>query len=428
MVLLPLLLVLLLPVLSSPNKQKSSSCPSLPPNLPCSCSSHHLSCNGLNTTEELRGLDGVRELTISNGRLACLSTSHLPATLTRLTVTHTHLASILCPGSSFIALPSLAFLDLSNNSLSNLDKHAITSLPPSLTSLELRDNPLSCAPSLAWLNPWVRSRSSTLEQQLSLVGCMVENSPMGQSAPLLRVMDKYASVVTPSCPPACSCHFYHFAERPGEDVSYTVRVDCSGRNLTTFPFLPSDTTVLDLSHNLLDQAAYDDLDVVEMNYINLRSLILSHNRLSTIDMKLFKLKLDRAFKADHNVLTELPYDFSQLLKKFDTKNVTLGHNQWMCSCHAEITGRGLQRKIQDQQEVTCAEGSVPDSIVGRSITEVEPALLCPPSKKAEQQELALKAVCVVLASLIIIILTKLLYDYWQYRHRGKLPWIVYRMP
>ena len=59
------------------------------------------------------------------------------------------------------------------------------------------------------------------------------------------------------------------------------------------------------------QAAYDDLDVVGMNYINLRSLILSHNRfdlvarmptvplmfyscrLSTIDMKLFKLKLDR---------------------------------------------------------------------------------------------------------------------------------------
>ena len=50
-------------------------------------------------------------------------------------------------------------------------------------------------------------------------------------------------------------------------------------------------------------------------------------------------------------MTELPYDFSQLLKKFDTKNVTLGHNRWMCSCHAEITGRGLQRKIQDQQEV-----------------------------------------------------------------------------
>ena len=95
------------------------------------------------------------------------------------------------------------------------------------------------------------------------------------------------------------------------------------------------------------------------------------------------------------------------------------------------------------------------------VTEVEHALLCPPSEKAEQQELALKVanimlflittyqcgiftfylytvhissfllfqiVCVILACLIILILTKLLYDYWHYRRRGKLPWIVYRMP
>ena len=42
------------------------------------------------------------------------------------------------------------------------------------------------------------------------------------------------------------------------------------------------------------------------------------------------------FHADHNSLTELPYDFSQLLQNYDTKNVTLGHNRWRCSCNAEI--------------------------------------------------------------------------------------------
>lgn len=42
------------------------------------------------------------------------------------------------------------------------------------------------------------------------------------------------------------------------------------------------------------QAAYDALDVVAMNYINLESLTLSHNLLSTIHMKLFKLKLHRS--------------------------------------------------------------------------------------------------------------------------------------
>lgn len=44
----------------------------------------------------------------------------------------------------------------------------------------------------------------------------------------------------------------------------------------------------------------------------------------------------RVFHADHNSLTELPYDFSQLLQNYDTKNVTLGHNRWRCSCNAEI--------------------------------------------------------------------------------------------
>jgi hypothetical protein len=62
------------------------------------------------------------------------------------------------------------------------------------------------------------------------------------------------------------------------------------------------------------------------------------------------------------------------------------------------------------------------------LTEVDHALLCPPSEKVEQQELALKILCVVLAALIILILAKLLYDWYHYRHRGKLPWIVYRMP
>ena len=60
--------------------------------------------------------------------------------------------------------------------------------------------------------------------------------------------------------------------------------------------------------------------------------------------------------------------------------------------------------------------------------EIDTLVLCPRSEKAEEKEQVLQAVCGVLALLIIITLTKLLYDYWNYRKRGKLPWIVYRMP
>lgn len=55
-------------------------------------------------------------------------------------------------------------------------------------------------------------------------------------------------------------------------------------------------------------------------------------------------------------------------------------------------------------------------------------MLCPRSEKAEGREAVLRALCGVLTCLIILTISKLLYDYWNYRQRGKLPWIVYRMP
>ena len=48
--------------------------------------------------------------------------------------------------------------------------------------------------------------------------------------------------------------------------------------------------------------------------------------------------------------------------------------------------------------------------------------------RAAEREIILKIVCGILSCLIIITISKLLYDYWNYRQRGKLPWIVYRMP
>jgi hypothetical protein len=429
------LLWILLFLLVSLTMEGSTTCPNLSPSLSSSCScrpeGEHVAlvCTGLNTTKLLVSVREVSILTISQARLSCLHLSHISGMgLKQLSVTRSGLNNILCPGDDFSVLPSLSSLDLSYNNLSTLELATLKSLPRTLRHLDISENALPCSPSLSWLHTWAESLSSDLRLQLERVQCSVENSPSHQIAPLLTVMQYYIQKVNPYCPASCSCHFYHFVERVGDSPYYTVLVNCSGQDLDSFPSLPAETTVLDLSHNLLDQAAYNLLDVVGMNYINLESLILSHNKFTTIDMKFFKLKLHRAFKADHNELTELPYDFSQLLQNFDTKNVTLGHNQWLCSCNAEITGSSLQRKIQDHEQVRCGEGSVPDSIVGRKLTEVDHALLCPPSEKAEKQELALKIVCVVLASLIVMILTKLLYDYWQYRHRGKLPWIVYRMP
>ena len=72
-----------------------------------------------------------------------------------------------------------------------------------------------------------------------------------QTAPLLPVMAEYSTHVTPHCPPACSCHFYHFVPRHSQPpaFSFTVSVNCSGSGLSKFPVLPRHTVRLDMSHN-----------------------------------------------------------------------------------------------------------------------------------------------------------------------------------
>ena len=105
---------------------------------------------------------------------------------------------------------------------------------------------------------------------MSSAMCRIVNSPSHQHAPLLTVMQYYKLKVSPHCPPApCTCHFYHFAASINISpmATYTVIVNCSSANLSTFPSLPSQTTVLDLSHNQLTQESYDMLDVARQNYL-----------------------------------------------------------------------------------------------------------------------------------------------------------------
>jgi len=346
--------------------------------------------------------------------------------LETINLSHNHITHIQPVFSAFKKLKSV---DISNNKLSaNFNKHVLQDLPPSVNYLDISGNPWPCTPTLSWLYPWSLSQSVSIQEKLKAAQCTIENSPTHQHSPLLTVMQYYSVKVNPHCPDKCSCHFYHFAA--GIDISptYTVIVNCSSQNLTTFPSLPHQTTVLDLSHNLLSQDSYELLDVISQNYLELTGLSLSHNNLNSIGTKLLKMQLHRSFKADHNSITEIPYDFSLLLQKYDHNQINLGGNPWHCTCNSEITDSSLQSKLQDLTSVTCADGSVPDSIVGRKLMDIDSSVLCPRSEKAEQKEQVLQAVCAVLAILIIITFTKLLYDYWNYRKRGKLPWIVYRMP
>ena len=147
----------------------------------------------------------------------------------------------------------------------------------------------------------------------------------------------YSRHVNPRCSLLCSCVFHYFGSGSGSGSppSYTVLVNCTGGGLTYFPTIPYRTTVLDLSHNNL--TSYSSLSPEAQNYQYVSSLILSHNQLTYIDTKLLQMKLDKQFKADHNLIREIPFDISQLLQKYLNNEIKLGHNPWSCYCNAEIT-------------------------------------------------------------------------------------------
>ena len=107
------------------------------------------------------------------------------------------------------------------------------------------------------------------------------------------------------------------------------------------------------------------------------------------------LELHRGFRADHNQLTEIPYDFSNMLQRFADNQITLGDNPWQCSCNAEITHevgglpfyinfslaqptdqagkcecmmvQSLLEKLQDRRAVVCGPHSLPESIAGKQV-------------------------------------------------------------
>lgn len=62
------------------------------------------------------------------------------------------------------------------------------------------------------------------------------------------------------------------------------------------------------------------------------------------------------------------------------------------------------------------------------VSSIDQGELCPPSYSEEIREITLQTVCLVLAVLNLAIFSKLLYDYWQYKQRGKLPSIVHLIP
>lgn len=103
----------------------------------------------------------------------------------------------------------------------------------------------------------------------------------------------------------------------------------------------------------------------------------------------------------------------------------LSENPWDCDCIFTAKLQELLMKyvniIVDSKNITCIyEDDVYDVLTLKRTD------LCSLSEE-ESFIQPLDILNIMLLSLIILILSKLAYDYYNYRHHGSLPWIVTKM-
>eukprot|EP00095_Tigriopus_kingsejongensis_P000769 maker-scaffold67_size430214-snap-gene-1.16 protein:Tk00769 transcript:maker-scaffold67_size430214-snap-gene-1.16-mRNA-1 annotation:"AGAP005417-PA" len=370
----------------------------------------------------------LETLSLSGNRLSSIHLHfHKFPKLTRLNLSGNAIRDL---EANLHELTTLEALDLSSNNLDeNINPDILRRLPESLTSLDISANQWNCSPKLSWIYSWSQPYlQRSILQNIPTTQCRYIDSPY--DGRLILVMEYYSKYVIPSCPTQdnCACALTSVQEKMvhARERVYTVEVSCVKGGLSHFPKLPKNTRTVDLSGNKLNGRSFTYLKVSEHNYKEVDNLTLDSNRLKTLPEKLLDMKLGLSFSAKHNNLTSIPYDFSQRLMK-TTAVIKLSNNPWKCTCTSQITDYNLLAKIRDRSEMTCGPSS-DEHLKAKQIDLLSPEMLCPPETKGEFRELFLQILCVILTILIILVLLRLAYDYWKYRTKGQLPWLVLKMP
>eukprot|EP00096_Caligus_rogercresseyi_P007072 TRINITY_DN2441_c0_g1_i1.p1 TRINITY_DN2441_c0_g1~~TRINITY_DN2441_c0_g1_i1.p1 ORF type:complete len:502 (-),score=79.63 TRINITY_DN2441_c0_g1_i1:100-1605(-) len=375
---------------------------------------------------ELHGADflpRLEELSLINNRLVRLKLSNLES-LRVLNLSSNFLTQL----APLEGLHNLRDLDISHNLLDeNLRPEAFQELSKTLILLNISGNKFHCSPKLSWIYDWNARRSVISESDSTQCHYDTSNNYNGN---LLLVMEYYSKYINPSCPSedGCICSLTSVQEKMvhSKDRTYSVQVNCARNGLNYFPKLPKHTRTVDLSGNLINGSAFEGLKVIEQNYDEVDNLTINDNKLESLPEKILEMRLGLSFSARNNKLKTISYDMSQRLVRTTTV-VELSGNPWRCSCRSQITDVILIEKVRDKTHLVCG----PDSdgqLQNEKIMSLNPQILCAPTPSGEIQETFLKLLCVLFSILIVIVFAKLGYDYWVYRTRGQLPWLVLKMP
>lgn len=328
---------------------------------------------------------------------------------------------------TFYGLQLLEYIDLRNNSISYLREEAFVALP-NLKAIYLSGNKFNCTREMKWVINEKSYISSRVHNKSTLL-CHEKY----KGKPIVLIMD-LVKRLDESCPKGpkdfCNCIMDH-AVWSNNYLVPVITVDCSYRSFHKFPDrLPENTTTLLLQGNKISRL---EPLVNNPHYSRVLDVILDNNIITSLDILeganwLFTF---RVLSLRDNYLTDLPtYVLDNALKKNQNlEKLFLGHNPWRCDCRFTPDFKELilkyQKAIKDVDDIRCALVDGDDNSL-MIIQQLQRTSLC---KEPDEYFLdGLDILNIVLASLILLIVGNLLYDYLTFKKTGKVPWIVTKMP
>ncbi|XP_054168187.1 slit homolog 3 protein-like [Oppia nitens] len=331
----------------------------------------------------------------------------------------------------------LISLDLSHNKLESIDLNGMTSLRSlylennylktikefdnKITTISLTRNEWICDKNLIWLLKYTKDRSHKVINRENIL-C---KSP--EVAKDMKFSQRMTVLETPICG-QCECSVVR-----NKDV---MSVNCSNNQLESLPTsLPSITKIVKLDNNNIKHISLNALAL--NNWRNVSYLHLNNNTIESLAgfERTNLLKNLVALHLNNNRLKEIPVYILDQLSHLD--ELYLSNNPWLCNCKTVVFQTWLQnhfKNVKDVYNIRCAAALDPDietkpknglytenadqKFATRVLLRIPKSELCPQSREPIE---VFEIINWLVSTLIILIIIKLIYDYFWQKRTGKLP-------
>ncbi|KAK3915634.1 Protein halfway [Frankliniella fusca] len=291
-------------------------------------------------------------------------------------------------------------LDISGNN--NLNCDSIKELMKSMKNLQFsHDNNTYC------LNPssfhWFNSTEKVPLASVVMLTKLEEECPRGETEP-------------------CQCRAVRLDMVLGKPPTFSVEVDCSNRRLTKLPLtLPKNTVSLNVSNNNIS-----NLEELSMNsaYKDIQQFYADDNQITSISALEGSTFIGNfhTLSVRNNNISSLPIYILSNAFDLNLRTVRLGLNHLKCDCStAQTTKMWLNanyRDIPDYNEVLCEN-------MRERVFELDQNKVCTVPSDWTEYVYYLVAAEVLL---LILLVSKVSYDYWVFKTAGYLPWPASKMP